>query len=585
MKQFQTFGTISLLAATMLTGCIDKDYDLSDIDTTTEIKVKDLVLPINMDPLQLSDVISIKDDSQLQEITLNGKTFYAVNQEGSFSSDPVAIASFTADPLPLRNSQLSFVNPLGGGVAPGGEVVFGIRNAVNNTLSYNASGIDPSILSITNIQTENFTIELVFELGNTFAGTVAFKNLKLELPKGLSIADSSVGADYDPASGIYMIPSLPLTDGKASVSITISGIDLQTNGIDIDSESHTFDFNSAINIDDAQLSIVMPQGTTLPAGVDMAVKYNLSALTVKSISGLIKYELEGNGLAISPVKLNDLPDFLAGEETNLVLANPQIYLSLNNPLGNDGLSYQSGLTLTAIRDNEAARHFSLDNGFFSVGSDKGANGPYNLCLSPKNPESVPSEYEAGLSHVLFSTLGEVVSGKGLPKEIEIELIDPMIPAQEVTAFELGRELPGLEGTWRFLAPLALTSNGTNSSVIVYTDRKDGWNDEDVDAITIETLVITATVDNDLPLSADIKGYPLTVDGKRIPDVEITGATVAAGEKNKEIEIKVSGIVKHLDGIEFTATVRPGNDDVLQPSQKLTLNKIRAKVSGHWAKEL
>ena len=64
----------------LLTSCIDDNYDLSDVDTTSRINVNDLVLPVNIDPIRLGDVIEIDDESRIQVVNLNDKEFYALVQ-------------------------------------------------------------------------------------------------------------------------------------------------------------------------------------------------------------------------------------------------------------------------------------------------------------------------------------------------------------------------------------------------------------------------------------------------------------------------------------------------------------------------
>ena len=46
-------GMASASALLMLPGCIDDNYDLSDIDTTTELKVNDLVVPLNLKSISM----------------------------------------------------------------------------------------------------------------------------------------------------------------------------------------------------------------------------------------------------------------------------------------------------------------------------------------------------------------------------------------------------------------------------------------------------------------------------------------------------------------------------------------------------
>ena len=94
----------------LLTGCIDNGYDLTDIDTTSEIKVNDLTLPVNLAPVTLSDIIAVgeNEDDKVKEVTINGKTFYAVEETGSFSSDPLRIDPFSAAPDPIYPTSAEF---------------------------------------------------------------------------------------------------------------------------------------------------------------------------------------------------------------------------------------------------------------------------------------------------------------------------------------------------------------------------------------------------------------------------------------------------------------------------------------------
>ena len=50
-------AALTACSALVFTGCIDNSYDLSDIDTTTQLRFNNLVLPIQMDPILLSDII------------------------------------------------------------------------------------------------------------------------------------------------------------------------------------------------------------------------------------------------------------------------------------------------------------------------------------------------------------------------------------------------------------------------------------------------------------------------------------------------------------------------------------------------
>lgn len=63
------------------TGC-DENYDLNNIDKTVQVKVNDLVIPLNIDKITLENVIDTSDDIQIED------GVYAYVSDGTFDSDP-----------------------------------------------------------------------------------------------------------------------------------------------------------------------------------------------------------------------------------------------------------------------------------------------------------------------------------------------------------------------------------------------------------------------------------------------------------------------------------------------------------------
>lgn len=582
MKQILLRGGLPLLAMLSFTGCIDDNYDLSDIDTTSEFKVNNLVLPFNLDPVTLGDIIEIKEGEKIQEVTLNGQTFYAVRENGKFESDPINIPGFKAAAPSLSPSVLQFrVN----GKSQNAPLrlpstTLNLAEPVVKPFSFSASGIDASIIDLSDIFTDRLGISLNFDASDVSDFVdVELKDVVLTIPNGLTLIEEPEGYDYTSDNGRLEISSVKFDQsGYANVSLAASAIHLSEGNFDYSSHSLNLDYN--VNIESAALEVTLKDesGFSLPDEVNINIDYQVSEIEVSAISGKIQYQLEGNALNISPISLSDIPDFLSGDGTNLVLANPQIYLKVNNPLADDKLNLQTGLQLTAIRDNEANKVFNLDNGSFEIGFNKGIEGPYNFCLSPAMPANAPEEY-ANFEHVGFSTLGNVIAGNGIPKSIDIKLIDPQVPAQNVTEFKLNDELMPMEGSWEFLAPLAMKEG--SDAKIIYTDKVDGWGSDDLDKLTIEVLEINLKVTNDTPLAANLSGYPIDKKGNQISGVNIEGAVIPGGAKEAPVTIKITGKVTHLDGIQFTAVVTPDNGEALAPNQSITLSEIRAKVSGNY----
>ncbi len=87
--------TLILALCVAAASCVDDNYDLSDIDTTTRVTVDNLTVPMNMDPVVLSDIISIDEGSKIQAVTIDGNEFYALSQKGDFNSDPIYVGIFS----------------------------------------------------------------------------------------------------------------------------------------------------------------------------------------------------------------------------------------------------------------------------------------------------------------------------------------------------------------------------------------------------------------------------------------------------------------------------------------------------------
>lgn len=594
MKQILLRGGLPLLAMVTLTGCFDDNYDLSDIDTTSEFKVKDLVLPLNLDPVTLGDIIEIKDGEQIKEITLNGETFYAVQENGTFESDEIEIPGFKTNEISVNPTNIDFKIPTVPSI-PDVDIDVNIdpinlsfsefisQENLNKEISFTATDIDDAIVEITDIYANNFEIKLDFKIDDTLAtcAEIEITDLIITLPKGLVIDEIEPavgqGEGYDSQTGILKISALKLSNGAAVLSLKASMISLEDNNCGIDYDTHSLELETEVSISDVAVLSITPEIShisSLPTEATLNITYTITPLDVAAVSGTINYKLDG--MNISPVSLTSLPDFLSGDETNLVLANPQIYLSVNNPVAGDKLGYSTGLNITATRTS-GNQDFKL-NSNIEVGYDQGVAGPYQFCLSPKDPSAKPEEYSAA-KHIAYTQLSEVISGDGLPESLEINLIDPQIYEQKVEKFELGRNLPRLEGQWDFLAPLAM-AEGTDSK-IVYNDVVDGWSSDDLDKVVIQKLEVNLNITNNTPLQAEISGYPIDKNGRKINDVEIEGATIPGNAVNSPVTIKINGEIRNLDGIEFTATVKPQSDNALSPNQSITLSDIRVKVSGNY----
>lgn len=583
----------AVVFAMALTGCIDNGYDLSDIDTTTQIKVKDLVVPLNMDDIYLSDIITVKEGDKIQEVTMNGETFYAVKESGTFSSDPVEIPSFSAQAKAIDSAHAVFKLSVSSASRPKTRKAaptfnYTLKEPVLNGIEYEAKNIDESIVEIEELGMDAmaFQLDLTLEHASSFSSAV-LSNIKIAMPKGLKMKSvTPTGGTY--SDGVLTIPRMELTNGKGTIRLVASGVNLPANDAHLDYDNHSLSIKSHFNIIEGEAALTPDlQNFTPLQELTFLVDYALTNFNATSFSGVAEYKIDGSDLNIDPIHLSDLPDFLADQRTNLILSNPQIYLQLNNPVGENRLGCRSGLTIVSNWDNDR-KEFRLNE--FNIPYDKG-NGPYSFCLSPEQPASVPTDYTKNYRYVEYPGLGNVLSGKGLPASLDIKLIDPEIYRQHVTDFKLGRDLEGMDGKYLFLAPLALKGNSTEGSVIVYTDTKKDWDNSELDNITVQTLELMADVTSTIPFNAVLEAYPLDKEGNKITykdaagnqvPVNVKGAVIPAGADRQPISIMMEGEFTGIDGVTFEAVVRPdGNDTPLSPSQTIVLKNLKAKVGGYY----
>ncbi len=569
-------------------SCVNDDYDLSDIDTTSQIKVEDLVIPVNLDVITLGDIIEFDDDSKIKPITLNGKEFYALSETGDFKSEPIKIAKVSAQAPAIEPTEAYLAQFIPGlHRAPSidlenGTITYEITE-MGDQLHFDAENIDESIISIDHIAAD-ITLTMTMQLlnsGDAIKSTI-LSDIVIQLPKGLEATTSD--GSYDSATGRLAIDSKEISGNQTSIQIHATGIDFAKAGIEL--KNHAFSYDGDFKILSGYVSITPNFTGSLPETLHFRATYGTTDLVASAFTGTVNYMLDG--LNIDPVSLGDIPDFLACEGTNISLANPQIYLQVNNPVADNNLECATGITLTAIREGGSDLSFSPDAPSFTIPCDKGSTGLNNFVLAPDQSSlTTPAQFSNDLNFVKFSTLGEILATpagypvSGLPQSIGISLDNPQIPTQHVTNFELGRELPAVEGNYELIAPLALSEE----SLIIYTETENGWNDDDVDAITISKLSLTATVTNNCPTSAELYAWPIDVNGNRINNVEVKSSTLKANSTDSPLTIEMSGEVKHLDGVIFEARLKgSSNNEALNPSQTIIIKNVRARVSGYYEKE-
>lgn len=579
MKATKFLAIASSILAIASTSCIDDKYDLSDIDTTVQVKIDRLVVPINIDQILLSSVIDETDNIKI----IDGN--YAYVTDGTFKSEAITIDGISVKIDDIQDSHVTIKNALGGMPNPDVDIDYDIHEANPTEYSFKAEDISENLCGLTRINGETtFTIKLNLDGIKNFATKVQLKNVEIMLTKHMIVKPNANGT-YDYESGIFTLKD-QLVDTSTGLTIEIEVEAIEIAPGEFNEAAHTIDISGEVGVKDGIFNIpAQYQSRTMPETLSLVVSYDIDNFEVESVSGELQYPI--TDVNIPEVELNDIPDFLNQPGTNLILANPQLYLNANNPLNMyNGLYAQTGMEITAKRVSESGsgidkKTITLDEPF-KIGGEQYVN-KFNYVLAPQDPTTTDLDYPHP-TFVKFSSLGHLLSGNGLPKALQIDLINPMVPKQPIENFLIDKTYDPIEGTWKFVAPLALESG----SCIMYSDVVDGWSSDDLDHAVITYLEVNVTVSTDIPVGVQFTGAPLGKDGKPISGTKITGATIKPMADNEHVTILVEmpeGGIHDLDGIKFEAVANAADGNALSPDMTIRLTNIRPCVSGYYEKEL
>lgn len=572
MKSFY-LGLTAICVAAMSTSCIDDDYDLANIDSNVRVEVKDLTIPVNIDKVTLKSIFSLGEDSKVKEI--NG--VYAVVETGEFNSSPVHIDDFTIHgvSIPSTYVDIPYVS-----IPPVGDIAAEVFiEPEERDFTYTGYNIPKEVIDFDSASGQvGVNIDLTLSGLEQVASAFTLKNLQLQLPKGLHIT-SIEGGSYDPATGLASIPDRRIEGSSTSLHIVADKIDFDQLGAVFDPSAHTISATGKVHVKSLTLAINTADiiNQSIPTTLRLGIDYAMPSIAIKSVTGTLEYDIED--LDIDPISLSDLPDIISQSGTDIRIANPQIYVSLNNPVQKYNVSAQTGITLTGVHRDGTRKRCSLDDGYFTIGTGN-PSGLYSYCISPTRPDAFYQGYE-GAEHVKFTSLSDVLSGNDVPSTIEVELNDPKMPRQHVANFDLGTDIASIRGSYTFYAPLALNPG----SKITYTDQVDGWSSDDLDAVTITQLTVNALVTTDVPVDIEFTGYPIDANGNQINNVTIQGATVSANAQGQALTITITGEIRRLDGIRFVAVATAKSAETLRPDIKIEVSNVRPVASGYYEKEL
>ena len=176
-KLLATAGAACLL----MTGCVDSSYDLSDIDTTSELRVDNLTLPINVDAMRLADVFDIEDSENFKIVEVNGDRFYALSETGYFHSDPVRIETIHIDAPHIEPTQSAIEAPASS--RRRAPIVKLPIPSTSTEFHCFTTDVDDAVLGMEAIRSTNTTLTIEASLTGMQMKFATFHNLRFQLPE------------------------------------------------------------------------------------------------------------------------------------------------------------------------------------------------------------------------------------------------------------------------------------------------------------------------------------------------------------------------------------------------------------------
>lgn len=557
---FSVLALAGTLTTAVLTGCVDQDYSLEDIDTEMKFEVNDLALPLNIAPVKLSNLVDL-DAEECIEI-IDGE--YALVKSGEFESSAIDIKGIHAEATKENLDETTIPLPMN---IPGQSVsVPGYLHKFN----YNYDDVDKYIV---NIESGNVNLTLSLHVSTHYTSgavlPVEFEKLVVELPKGFY--GTFDGETISETSGNVVTLKNKSTDaqGKLDLDFHVTSFNMEKAGGKLNDVTRDFTLSTGMGIQSADI-ISKGVGTD---EAEIKVNFTISDLDVISITGTIWYEVK-DLVTQQDILFDNLPDVLTDPETNLSLYNPQVYLSLVNPMGTVAYA-TTGLKISQIRNNGVAPAPAELVKPIEIGQE---SGNQEFCLLP-HPDALDKPYYKYPDAEKYEmiNLGKLISGEGLPQGLKVDFIDPILPEQRVIDFTLERH-GVISGNYTLFAPLQLGAN----SKIYYKDTVTGWGlESDSDEMEIKHLSLEADITSHLPVDVIFTAKPINSEGEEIKGITISKAEIPAG-KTTHVVITMDGEIFNLDGMSYIAVFKSETDSkVLHPDSSLDINNLKVRVTGNY----
>ena len=614
-KLFHRKTCVAFCVGVLVAGCVDKDYDLGDVDLTIGVGTDQLVLPNNNSTMaiQLDDVLDI-DGSDIVFIAEENNDFsfdygdYYVYKKGDNITtahpevDPFTVEGIRPTSIDMHIDLSAYVHaPAKGQHAQ--RVSFPIEFTKEQTVvtffgSSNKDGekrVPKEVLELNHLDiTETLTMNVDFTSLDGIVNDI--KEADLKLPEYFLMAEvrktaGTCNVSTDTQHNVITLSEIKTKD-VIQLVFNVTGLDMQqAQGIPEEGEYAVFiageNDEKGIVALGGQVDLTLSVDTNAEldpvnlasrdfSDFHLSVGLVMSDIIVTSATGKFNPEIDLSDLG--GINIDDVPDFLSDNGVSVDLYNPQLHLVIDNNTDIDG--YING-TLTAEYDDGTAP-VSVIVPEFPISR----NSLSKICIC-RNTDGVDQTL---YQPVIVPNLTDIV--KKMPKHISFSAEAGAKHGDDVapSTFKLGPNDYYIAPSYEFLTPLAFAED----AVITYTDSIDDING-DIDDIQLSkeaSVTLTANVKTKLPLFINFEAHGVDVNGNDISPDELQfsvecdinasdGTEVKEGTLQVVASQKKEDALKRLDAIAFTvnaaAAKRDANGNVIDRKVGVRLNAYNQTI--------
>lgn len=557
-------------------SCVDDQYDLDkDVDMTVTVG-GDLTIPgSSTEEITLKKIFDLEEDSNVQP---DAEGNYVLSQQGETSVSDVNIGKVTVagDEIEVNGSEsyLSFDE----------DKVLPDMTVTDEVDERNSFKIDSDVTrDVVALKTAQVNMPISFRMyyeGN--AGTLYLKKgFALTFPAYMTLVTDDpkveVSDNGDVKALVFKEDTEIRKNTELAVVARVTAIDFEKmdEGMGLVERGHLF---MAGDIRAIGTSYVKTSefGSANQINLTLTTDVDIDEMDIFRAVAKVDPQIS---VSVSPVKIQNLPDFLNDDEVSINLNDPRIFINVTNPTPVDiNLTAQ----LTPVKDG-----IMLTDKIVQIGSETEAASQviipgnvtdYRICIHQITDEA-GIEADRTVSVPGLNRLIEKI-----PDEIRMEPVETTA-VQEFKEIELGGDYR-IETDYQLETPLQF-NEGTE---VIYSEKMDGWG-SDMEDYDFKEVVVSMKATNAIPLDLQMTADAIDVEGNILSEVSATvEGNITAGTPNQKTNSELKIILKssstealhRLDGLTYRVSAKTTKEvagTVLNENQTLKLDDIRIQIKG------